>query len=197
MINDDLKAAEGKDYSKAQGDLEQTKAALKASLKKNKGGRTYVDADNNTRQLNDQQEYFCKLMADGRNQTDAARLAYPNDSRPSERGYELNQKPHIKERVELLKHERAYAAKAVDPQESLIRWNEIYMNAMEKGDIKVAIEAQKQIDKINGAETFNIKQQLEVKGMFRGEDEDEWQKSAKRLSQLIAPQIENRLGQDS
>jgi phage terminase small subunit len=133
----------------------------------------------------DEQEYFCKLRADGRNQTDSARIAYPNDSNPRQRGYELMQMPHIKERIEELKTERAYAAKLVDPQESLIRWNEIYNNAMEQGEIKVAIEAQKQIDKINGAEAYVVKQQLEVKGLFRGEEEEEWAKSAKRLSSLI------------
>lgn len=176
---DDLKAiGDVLQYSSRQNDLERTKATLKASMKKtNKKGRALV--------YTDEQELFCKLRADGRNQTDAARIAYPNDKLPVQRGYELMQKPHIKERIDQLKQERAYAAKLVDPQESLIRWNEIYNDAMEKGEIKIAIEAQKQIDKINGAEAYIVKQQLEVKGLFRGEEEDEWKKSSKRLATLI------------
>jgi phage terminase small subunit len=175
---DEIKATEVVDFSSRVGDLEKTKATLKASMKKpDKKGRAIVNSD--------EQELFCKLRADGRNQTDAARIAYPNDTHPTQRGSELGKMPHIQERIKQLKQERAYAAQLVDPQESLIRWNEIYNNAMEKGEIKVAIEAQKQIDKINGAEAYIVKQQLEVKGMFRGEDEEEWEKSAKRLATLI------------
>lgn len=179
---DNLSPSEGVDFSSRQNDLERTKATLKASMKEpTKKGRALVATD--------EQELFCKLRADGRNQTDAARIAFPNDKYPTQRGSELGQMETIQARIEELKLERAYAAKLVDPQESLIRWNEIFNNAMEKGDIRIAIEAQKQIDKINGAEAYVVKQQLEVKGLFRGEDEEEWAKSAKNLTRLLQDQI--------
>ena len=176
--NNEIKDAEVVNFSKSQNDLEKTKATLKASMPKpDKRGRNMVNTD--------EQELFCQLIADGRNQSQAAKMAYPNDKHPRQRGHELMQMQHIKDRVEQLKYERAYAAKLVDPQESLIRWNSIYNDAMDKGDIRIAIEAQKQIDKINGAEAYVVKQQLEVKGMFRGEEEEEWEKSAKKLANLI------------
>lgn len=177
-----LGTPEGIDYSNRPNDLEKTKATLqKALAKKDKRGRAIVNTD--------EQDLFCKLRADGRNQTDAARIAYPNDKYPTQRGSELGQMPHIQERIEMLKTERAYAAQLVDPQESLIRWNQLWNDAIEKGEIKMAMEAQKQIDKINGAEAYVVKQQLEVKGLFRGEEQEEWAKSAKRLSMLVGTEL--------
>ena len=177
LFNGGLKAVDEVDFSTRHRDIEKTKATLKASLpNKEKKGRAMVNSD--------EQELFCKAMAEGRNQSDAARIAYPRDKNPVQRGYELCQMEHIQKRIAVLREERAYAALLVDPQESLIRWNQIYNTAMEKGDTKTAIEAQKQIDKINGAEAYLVRQ-LEGKGVFRGEDEDEWKKSAARLNSIL------------
>jgi hypothetical protein len=135
--------------------------------------------------LSEKHEQYCRYRADSYTPQRAYALCYPLNMNPTVGGNQLEKKPEIIERIKQLQMERASMAKLVDPQESLVRWNEIFLRAQEEGDISTAIIAQKQIDKINGAETAVLKQQLEVKGLFRGDNEEEWVKNAKNLFQAL------------
>lgn len=135
--------------------------------------------------LSEKHEQYCRYRADSYTPQRAYALIYPLSSSPGTSAAALEKKEEIIERIRQLQLERASMAKLVDPQESLVRWNEIFLKAQEEGDISTAIIAQKQIDKINGAETAMMKQQLEVKGLFRGDSEEEWVKNAKNLFQAL------------
>lgn len=156
----------------------------KNKLKSDSGRRPRKGVDDRII-LTDRQEMYAKLRAEGYSKTAAGKSAFSDANNPAQSGYACEKLEHVKKRIEQLREERAWAAKLVDPQESLARWNGIYMNAMERGDIKTAIEAQKQIDKINGAEAAVVRQQLEIKGMFRGEDESEWKRNIPQLLSLL------------
>lgn len=161
----------------------------KSKLPNRRGHRPQTNEETGERtRLVEKQELYCKLRADGHNKTRAYRIAYPDDKTPGANSVHLEAREHVQKRIEELKQERAWAAKLVDPQESLVRWNEIYLKAMENGDIKVAIEAQKQIDKINGAEQAVVRQQLEVKTVFRGE-QDEWDDATRKLFKVLQPHL--------
>ena len=135
--------------------------------------------------LSEKHEQYCRYRCDSYTPQRAYALVYPLTQNPRGSANLLEKKEEIQERIKQLQMERASMAKLVDPQESLARWNEIFLNAQEEGDISTAIIAQKQIDKINGAETAVLKQQLEVKGLFRGDTEEEWKKNAMNLFQAL------------
>ena len=135
--------------------------------------------------LSEKHEQYCRYRADSYTPQRAYALVYPLSNNPGTSATALEKKEEIQERIRQLCIERASMAKLVDPQESLVRWNEIFLKAQEEGDISTAIIAQKQIDKINGAEQAVMKQQLEVKGLFRGDTEEEWVKNAKNLFQAL------------
>lgn len=135
--------------------------------------------------LSEKHEQYCRYRADSYSPARAYALVYPDSGFPGISAAALEKKEEIKERISQLQLERASMAKLVDPQESLVRWNEIFLKAQEEGDIATAIVAQKQIDKINGAEQAVMKNQLENKGLFRGDSEEAWVKNAANLFQAL------------
>lgn len=135
--------------------------------------------------LSEKHEQYCRYRCDSYSPARAYALVYPTNGTPTNAASALERKPEIVERIKQLQMERASMAKLVDPQESLARWNEIFLRAQEDGDVAVAIAAQKQIDKINGADQAVLKQQLEIKGVFRGDTEEEWLVNAKSLFQAL------------
>lgn len=167
----------------------------KGKMKSERGpsavGERNTDPDEGRIELTQMQEMYCKCRADGFNKLRSYKIAFPDCvSGHSPSATKLENQDKIKYRIEQLREERAWAAKLVDPQESLIRWNEIYIEAKQDGDKKLMVEAQKQIDKINGAEAAVIRQQLEVKGLFRGDSEEEWRNNAEKLLRMLAPNVE-------
>ncbi len=145
-------------------------------MKKRKTGRL---------ELNTQQEAYCRLRVEGYDKTRAYIKAYGNVTTPGQSGWILEQKDYIKARIKQLQEERALAAKIVDPEESLARWNDIYQQAALEGDRKGMIEAQKQIDKINGAEKSIINIH-DSRTLFSNPDEADWKKDAQKLLQLLS-----------
>lgn len=132
---------------------------------------------------NDQQEKYAQMRAEGFSRDRAVAEAYP-DSNPEyrrQRGYELDKKPLVEMRIRQLKEDRAESARLVDPNESLVRWNELYLQASLKGNIRVMMEAQKQIDKINGADSAFAVAKLKEEGVFRGDTTEEWEKMYKKF----------------
>lgn len=136
---------------------------------------------------NDRHEYYCKLRAEGQTKTAAYRMAYPESNSPGQSARMLEQREDIKVRIAQLMEERAVMSKLVDPQESLARWNTIFLEAHERGDVKTMIKAQENIDVINGAKEVSsvMKNQLQGKGLFRGEDDSEWKKMAEQLASIL------------
>lgn len=136
---------------------------------------------------NDRQELYCKLRAEGQTKSGAYRMAYPESSSPAQSAQTLERREDIQIRIRQLMEERAVMSKLVDPQESLARWNTIYLEAHEKGDIKTMIKAQENIDIINGSKEVSsiMKNQLQTKGLFRGDDDSEWKKMAERLANIL------------
>lgn len=159
----------------------------KGNLKSERGPTgKYKDLDGEEKiSLTAQQEMYCSYRAEGHNKSRAYKLAFKDCvSGHAQSASKLEGQEKIATRIAQLREERAWAAKLVNPQESLIRWNELYWHSKHIGDIKTMIECQKQIDKINGAEASVVRQQLEVKGLFRGE-EDEWKDNARKLMEMI------------
>lgn len=163
-------------------------AGEKGKVKSERGPRPYSEKSDDEEDKPDvttQQELYCAARADGHGKARSYMIAFPNcNSGHGPSATKLESQDKIKLRIQQLREERAWAAKLVDPQESLIRWNEIYLEARKSGDKKTMIEAQKQIDKINGADAAIVRQQLEVKGLFRGE-EDEWKDNAAKLLAIL------------
>lgn len=136
--------------------------------------------------LTEAQEYYCKLRAEGFSQTQSYKRAYPKDTHPAQNAYHMEQKPSIQERIGHLRKERASAAKLISPEESLARWNFMYITCAQNNDIKGMMDAQRQIDKINGADTAAVQNIIESKQIFRGEA-DEWRDTAAKLLQILVP----------
>lgn len=136
--------------------------------------------------LTDEQELFCQYVADSYSYTRAYQLAYKcAPSTANTKGSELMKRDYILKRVGEVKRERLISSKMIDPNESLVRWNELYKYCMELGDIKGAMEAQKNIDKINGAAN-NATSDKDKKGVFSGTNIDEWTALLPNLMEAIS-----------
>ncbi len=123
--------------------------------------------------LVERQEQYCILRAEGFPIARAYGAAYPDDKTPGQNGWHLEQKEHIQERIRALSQERAYAAGLVNPQESLIRWNEIYLDARSRGDTKMMVIALQNIDEITGVKDTLVKRTKDTKAMFTEDGDDE------------------------
>jgi len=128
--------------------------------------------------LTDRQEKYCRLRIEGFSRQRAYTLVYGEIKFPAQAAHLLELRPHVQLRMAELQEERAHSAKLVDPAESLARWNDIYQQALIDGDRRSQIEAQKQIDKINGAEKSTIRLEQSAN---RAEIADDWRKEAERL----------------
>ena len=95
---------------------------------------------------------FCELVAKGFSAGKAYQRIYQCASSTARNaGPKLLKREDIAQYLDKLNWERAEVTSKVTPGESLSRWNEIYLAALSTGDSKLMIEAQKQIDKVNGA----------------------------------------------
>lgn len=135
--------------------------------------------------LTPKQERYCKYRVEGFSRPRAYEMAFGPVEYPSQSGYLLEKIPTVNDRLRQLKEERANTARLVDPQESMARWNDIYQQALQEGDRKGAIEAQKQIDRINGAEKSIIR--LQTKDAEFSSD-GSWKEDAARLIALLTDQ---------
>lgn len=156
----------------------------KNRLPDRKGHKPPNIAESKQRQLLiERQEQYCKLRAEGFTIARAYSAAYPDDKTPGQNGWHLEQKEHIKERIRFLAEERAYAAKLVDPQESLIRWNEMYLDAKERGDSKTMMVAMQNIDEITGVKDILVKRTKEDKSIFLEDGDDD---AIKRIQAILS-----------
>lgn len=133
-----------------------------------------------------QQDLFCQFVAEGFTRTESYRRAYPDSTAPHINGPLLAKQEKIQKRILFMQKERAALAMQVSPIESLSRWNFLYFNCLQAGDIKGAMEAQKNIDKINGSQDA-FSEAKKDNSSLRG-DESEWQKTARSLMDVISNQ---------
>lgn len=138
--------------------------------------RALVKKTIDTTLLTEEQELFCQYVVEGYSFTKAYHMSFKCAySTANTHGSQLARREVIIERIKELKLERAQLASQVTPQESLARWNELYKTCLALGDVKMAMEAQKNIDKINGAGEYYSQSKSQGKNtLFSGETMDEW-----------------------
>lgn len=116
------------------------------------------------------QERYCELRAQGFNQTQSYRMAFPDNKYPAQDASKMEGLPYIQERIAQIKYERANILHLTNPEEALARWNDIYAYAKEIGDVDKMIKAQSHIDEICGHKG-KAKKDEEV-STFGSEDKD-------------------------
>jgi len=97
----------------------------------------------------EQEELYAQHRAMGYTKTKAATKAYPNSKYPKQAGYEAELRECVKNRIRELKEERAESA-GLDVHEQVRRYNELYLSALEKGQLVVAKQMLERIDAIGG-----------------------------------------------
>lgn len=111
------------------------------------------DSSRNTNTpLTEKQEHYCRLRAQGYTKSAAAMEAYDvTDSSARRMGWYVEDDQKIKDRIYQLKEERV-AAFGLDVDEQIRKYHDLYMEAKNKGDLKVALMCMERIDKIGGFE---------------------------------------------
>lgn len=118
-------------------------------------------------QLTDQQEHYCQLRASGQTKTGAAKIAYQT-AHPSKVGWELEEKEHIRDRIQQLKEERMEAY-GLDPMEQIRRYNELYQLALSQNKLETAKNMLMRIDALGGFEAPKKSQSVSLKGDLGGD----------------------------
>ena len=102
--------------------------------------------------LTDKQEHYCRLRSQGFTKSAAAREAYDVTEKNANRhGYYVEDDQKIKERIYELKEERALAF-GLDEEEQIRKYHDMYLEARNKGDLKIALMCMERIDKLGGFE---------------------------------------------
>jgi hypothetical protein len=102
-------------------------------------------------ELTEKMERYCQARATGYTRTDAAKIAYPDSQYPGQLGSEIEAKEHVQQRIMQLQEERREAY-GLDVGEQIRRYNQLYLMALEKGQLSVAKTMLERIDAIGGFE---------------------------------------------
>lgn len=105
----------------------------------------------NSDKLTEKQERYCQLRAQGYTKTKAASIAY-DTKWPDRMGHDTERDPKVKERIRVLKEEREEAY-GLDVDEQVRKYHELYLMAVENGNINAALKALERIDAVGGFET--------------------------------------------
>jgi hypothetical protein len=116
-------------------------------------------------ELTQKEELYCQLRAQGYTKTKAAMKAYPDQKYPAQAGYEAELRPVVQKRIQALKTERAEVA-GLDVDEQLRRYNELYLLALDKGQLETARKMLERIDAIGG---FDAPKRSESISIRKGE----------------------------
>ena len=108
-------------------------------------------------ELTDKEELYAQKRAMGYTKTKAASIAYETDF-PGALGYKTENREIVQKRIQELKDERAEIA-GLDINEQIRKMNDLYLEALTQGKIKLAMEAQ---DRINQLAGFDVKRSASV-----------------------------------
>jgi len=100
--------------------------------------------------LNEAQEKYCQLRAQGFTQTKAARIAWPNCNHPGKYGHNVEKKIKVRERILEIRKERSEISDSVDAEEQMRKYHDIYQLCMETGKVALAMKALERIDVLAG-----------------------------------------------
>ena len=102
---------------------------------------------------------------------------------------ELESRPYIKERIKQIAEERAVVALISEgKQEALKRWNDLFILGQRLGGkegLRLMVDSQKQIDKINGHDENKKRRGSGDGGDTKFIDPDDYQEAAKKLMQVM------------
>jgi hypothetical protein len=113
-------------------------------------------------ELTQKEELYCQLRAQGYTKTKAAMKAYPDTKYPAQAGYEAEQREIVQKRIANLKLERAEMAD-LDIHEQLRRYNELYIMAVDRGQLETARKMLERIDAIGGFDAPKRSESLVIK----------------------------------
>jgi len=103
-------------------------------------------------ELTDKEEHYSQLRASGYNKSKAAAIAYDTKN-PGKMGWEVEQQDLVKARIRQLKDEYAEAF-GISYEEQVRKYHELYIEAREQGNLKIAMDVLARIDTLGG---FDIK----------------------------------------
>jgi hypothetical protein len=101
------------------------------------------------RELTEKEELYAQQRAVGHTKTRAAIKAYPDSNNPRQVGYAAEKRDCVSERIKELKEERAESA-GLDLNVQVCRYNELYLMALEKGQLGLAKDMLARMDAIGG-----------------------------------------------
>jgi hypothetical protein len=110
--------------------------------------------------LNEAQERYCQLRAQGFTKTKAAAVTWPNMKHPGQYAYLIEKKLVVKERIIELKDERKEISDNIDLTEQIRKYHDIYTLCMAHGKVALAMKALERLDALAG---FDIKRSENTK----------------------------------
>jgi hypothetical protein len=135
--------------------------------------------------LNDQQERYCQLRAEGFTKTKAAKIAWPNDKHPGKYGHVVERKLKIRERIAQLKDERKELSDNLSLEEQIRHYQDIYQLCKEAGKAALALKALERLDMLAG---YDIKRSETLRRTTTDnplDNEDPVQEAVKKFSNIL------------
>ena len=147
-------------------------------------------------ELTDKEELYAQYRAQGYTKTKAAMKAYPDGSRSwPQIGHEVENREPVSKRIAQLKQERIEVMD-LDVNEQLRRYNELYLLALDKGQLTVAKQMLERIDAIGGFDAPKRSESVLIKkaGDNLKDAEGDIQKDLDRFSDILGKHSDKSKG---
>ena len=140
----------------------------------------------------EQEEVYAQYRAAGFSKTKAAQKAYDTQN-PRQMGYEAEKRERVARRIAELKEERAESA-GLDVDEQIRRYNDLYLRALEKGQLATAKQMLERIDAIGGfdapTKSISVKGSLEeATKVLKGDD---LEKDIKKFQNVLSKHTDKK-----
>lgn len=136
--------------------------------------------------LNDEQERYCQLRADGFTKTRASKVAYPNGKFPGQYGHIIEKKLKIRERILELKQERIEVSDAISLEEQIRTYQDMYQMCVSTGKLALALKALERLDMLAGYDIKRSESLKKTQDLNKPLDNgDELDSAIKRFSTIL------------
>ena len=145
--------------------------------------------------LNEAEEYYAQLRAQGYTKTEAAKGAWPTQSCPKQYAWKAELRPRVAKRIQELKEERAEEA-GLDVLEQVRRYTELYRLLKAQGKYASAAKMLERLDAIGGfdAPTKSVSLTAKIGGSASRNDPSidtsqltETQRDMERFARILNP----------
>lgn len=145
--------------------------------------------ENTREELTDKEERYAQLRAQGYTKTDAHRLAYP-DAQPHCAGpsaAQVERREIVLKRIQQLREEQNEVY-GLDVKEQIRRYNQLYMMALEKGQLGLAKQMLERIDAIGGFDAPNRSVVTKItKGESFKDTDNNVKKDLEKFTRILNP----------